>query len=338
MAFRSKTAERVLEEITHLRQQYQARFIEMVDNILDMHYFRDLLPELQKRHLKLGLFYETKANLSKDQVRALREAEILTIQPGIESLSTDILLAMRKGTSAIQNIQLLKWCKEFGIKALWNMLYGFPGENPADYEATARVIEAISHLQPPMGFGPIRLDRFSPNFFSASQLGISNVRPDRSYHHIYPLHEDELSNLAYYFEHDYADARDPESYVGEAYAAVKRWVENSESHGLVYSYHGQKLAILDSRRGARQTLTILKGDESAVYSYCDRNRSLPQILRFLKERGIDDMPIEGLLERLVASRLMIKLDERYLSLAVPAASVVTENLQRPSRPSEHVLL
>ena len=54
----------------------------MVDKILDMHYFRDLIPELQRRQLKLGLFYETKANLTKQQVGALHDAGIESIQQG----------------------------------------------------------------------------------------------------------------------------------------------------------------------------------------------------------------------------------------------------------------
>ena len=340
MAFRSKSATRVMQEINDLSGKYKAQYVEMVDNILDMQYFDTLILDLKKRQLKLGLFYETKANLTKEQLRALSEAGIETIQPGIESFSTDILRIMRKGTSAIQNIQLLKWCKEFGIKAFWNVLYGFPGENPADYESVAKIISSIHHLQPPEGFGPIRLDRFSPNFFSADQLGICNVRPDRSYQYIYDLPEPQLFNLAYYFEHDYSDGRDPEDYVGEAYMAVKHWHEDSGTRGLVYANHDDTLAIWDFRSGAEKKLTILSGHESALYLYCDRNRSFQQIERFLSERGASDTPVEALLERLVGSRLMINLDERYLSLAVPATSVASGNKHSGtgSAVPNHVLL
>ena len=40
---------------------------------------------------------------------------------------------MKKGVSGLQNIQLLKWCKEIGVEPLWNFLLGFPGESPDDY-------------------------------------------------------------------------------------------------------------------------------------------------------------------------------------------------------------
>ena len=61
----------------------------------------------------------------------------------------------------------------------------------------------------------IRLDRFSPNFVSAKDLGFCNVRPDRSYRLIYDEDETILSDLAYYFECDYVDGRQPLDYVDE---------------------------------------------------------------------------------------------------------------------------
>jgi hypothetical protein len=88
-------------EITQLVSRYQPQYIEMVDNILDMKYFRDLVPELERRRLKISLFYETKANLTKEQVRALSAAGIATIQPGIESLSTEVLTARTVAASSI---------------------------------------------------------------------------------------------------------------------------------------------------------------------------------------------------------------------------------------------
>ncbi|HET6266280.1 MAG TPA: RiPP maturation radical SAM C-methyltransferase, partial [Acidobacteriota bacterium] len=126
MTYRSKTGERAFREITYLTEMYNSRKVHVVDCILDMKYFRDFFPLLASRRLDLDLFYEVKANLKKDQVRILKEAGVNTIQPGIESFSNHILTLMGKGVKAMQNIQLLKWCKEYGIHASWNILWGFP--------------------------------------------------------------------------------------------------------------------------------------------------------------------------------------------------------------------
>ena len=130
-----------------------------VDNILDMRYFRDVLPRLRDRPLGLTLFYETKANLTKAQVQLLRDAGVLAIQPGVESLSSHVLQLMRKGVTALQNIQLLKWCSQYQVTAAWNLLYGFPGETVEDYEALAGTLDALWHLPPPHAVGAVRMDR-----------------------------------------------------------------------------------------------------------------------------------------------------------------------------------
>jgi ribosomal peptide maturation radical SAM protein 1 len=332
MAFRSKSADRVLAEIAALSERYEPSFIAMVDNILDMRYFHDLLPTLRERGLNLELFYETKANLTKEHLRTLKAAGVTTIQPGIESLSTNILKIMRKGTTAVQNVQLLKWCKELEIKAYWNLIYGFPGEDPLDYDATADMIESIQHLQPPVSLGSIRLDRFSPNYVSAEQLGILNIRADRSYGYVYALPEEELRELAYYFEHDYVDGRDPDSYVGKAQRSVRRWHEESQRRGLLFADHGEVLGIWDFRAGARQTVTILSGAERALYIYCDQHRSRQKIDQFLAALPVAHVDVDELLYRLVESRLMLHLDDRYLSLAIPASSAKLDR-QRTLAPS-----
>jgi len=314
MPFRAKSAERVLDEIAALQRRYAAEHVEMVDNILDMAYLSSVLPELKRRGLQLNLFYETKANLRKHQLRLLHDAGVTAIQPGIESFSTSILGLMRKGTSAAQNIQLLKWCSEAGIEACWNLLYGFPGEDPDQYRAMVPMIDSITHLQPPRGFGPIRLDRFSPYFRSASEFGLCNLRPDRSYTYIYDLPADQLFDLAYYFEYDYADGRDPNAYVHDAVAVVRHWLGHYEPHRLVYVDHGDCLAIWDQRPGAAQRLTILRKDERLLYLLCDQHRSLRSL-----ERSFRDFPlaeIEAVLDSFITRKLMLKIDGHYLSLAV----------------------
>jgi len=74
---------------------------------------------------------------------------------------------MRKGVSALQNIQLLKWCRELGLDVYYHVIWGFPGETAEDYLEMAKLIPLITHLQPPMVGSIIRIDRFSPNFDQA---------------------------------------------------------------------------------------------------------------------------------------------------------------------------
>jgi hypothetical protein len=106
MAFRRKSTERALREIDHLRAKHPQSELAATDNILDVAYFTEFVPRLAERR-NAGVFYEVKANLRRDQLQALARAGIREIQPGIESLSDQVLRIMRKGVQALQNVQLL---------------------------------------------------------------------------------------------------------------------------------------------------------------------------------------------------------------------------------------
>ncbi|WP_439367419.1 hypothetical protein ACNJYD_06620 [Bradyrhizobium sp. DASA03005] len=126
----------------------------------------------------------------------MKAAGITAVQPGIESLSSPILRIMRKGIKAIHNIQFLKHCRQLSIIPHWNIIWGFPGEAAEEYREMAVILPHLRHLHPPSGCGPIRLDRFSPNFVQAEELGFQNVRPNQNYERIYNLDVTELSRLS----------------------------------------------------------------------------------------------------------------------------------------------
>ena len=56
MAFRSKSARRALEEVEYLTDRWQLKNVDVVDNILDMKYFSDMLPALARGGGSLQFF------------------------------------------------------------------------------------------------------------------------------------------------------------------------------------------------------------------------------------------------------------------------------------------
>ena len=216
MGYRSKSPARLIDEIAILVKRWPCPTIEAVDNILDMGYFDSVLPALERLDLPGPMFFEVKANLKRHHVAALARAGITRIQPGVESLSDHVLQLMRKGTSGLRNVQLLKWCREYGVSVDWNLLYAFPGETDADYLAIAALLPRLRHLQMPGACGPIRLDRFSPYFERPEQFGIAAVQPMPVYRFLYPLAGLRLHDVAYYFECGYAAGFEPSPAAHEA--------------------------------------------------------------------------------------------------------------------------
>jgi ribosomal peptide maturation radical SAM protein 1 len=327
MLFRGKSAHRALDELVTLTSTYGISRIAAVDNILDMKYFKDFLPELAARRINLDLFYEVKANLRKEQLRMLRDAGTRTIQPGIESLSSNVLKLMRKGVKALQNIQLLKWCQELGIRPLWNLLYGFPGESLEEYERMNCLIPLLAHLQPPAGVGQIRLDRFSPNFEMAEQFGFVDVAPHPAYSYIYPFSQESLSRLAYFFTYHYQQPQDVDKHGELMMDAVEGWRNCHSSSALLSQEIVGNLLIWDLRPIASSPLTVLVGLNKRLYQACDGMRSPEQLWNELTQ-GQTDAPayalqdVEEGLETLVKRKLMVRDRLSYLSLAIPLGDYV----------------
>jgi ribosomal peptide maturation radical SAM protein 1 len=314
MAFRSKSADRVLDELHYLEDRYGAATVSVVDNILDMRYFRTLLPRLGDEGLDVSLFYEVKANLTHAQVGQLAAAGIKHVQPGIESMSDHVLKLMRKGTTSLQNVQLLKWCREFGVVPEWNLLYGFPGETVEDYEGMLPLLHAIRFLDPPCACGPVRLDRFSPYHADPHGFGMVNVRPLSPYPHLYPFANDVLSRIAYYFDFDYADARDPERYARPVIEFARAWAR-AGPQGALWACVDESggVTLVRVAPDGRQESVALSGWHADVYLACDRIRSRPQ-LAALAEVGQCD--VDDFLAWCTQNGLMLVDGERCLALAV----------------------
>ncbi len=321
MEFRVKSAERVLTELTALIDRYHPHIISAVDNIIDMRYFRDVLPHLAELPLDVELFYETKANLRKDQVRMLREARITRIQPGIESLNSNVLRIMRKGVSATQNIQLLRWCAEYMVRPYWNLLVGFPGEDPADYARQAEIVPLLMHLTPPDFLLPVRLDRFSPMYVHPEEMGVRNIRAFRPYSYIYPFSDEDIKAIAYFFEFDYADNQDPRSYTGDLQHQLNIWTSEGDHGQLTSLVDRDVLVICDTRAVGVQAEYRLTGLRRAVYDYCDQAHSRSQIEAHLATLPLEQTvaaDLDTVLDEFVTAKLVLYEDGRYLSLAVAA--------------------
>jgi ribosomal peptide maturation radical SAM protein 1 len=326
MAYRKKDPDRVYSEILELAQKYQCLTLFAADNILPLEYFKQLLPKLAATDIDLQLFYEVKANLSREQIKTLREAGVKSIQPGIESFSSRILGLMRKGVTAIQNIQLLKWCSEYEIVPCWNILCGFPGEVPEDYKDFPSIFRLIAHLHPPASIVEVTFDRFSPYFFDRENFRLK-LKPLGAYRFIFPESRVNLERIAYHFEGDWeGQLTNMQVYISPLVEEWQIWKKQIEAR-TIYCYYDKGpdyLIIYDNRprmSGAPVACRRLYLSEqiSAVYLFCDEHHSFQAISEAMRNRYGNDLSpekIQGWLDQLVFHGLMFRENDRYLSLAV----------------------
>jgi ribosomal peptide maturation radical SAM protein 1 len=323
MAYRSKTPQLVLEQLRRLSDRYLIANFEAVDNIIDMHYVQELCQPLIEDRVDYHLFYEVKANLTRSQLKTLSRAGVKSIQPGIESLSTNVLSLMRKGTTMLRNVRLLKWARYYGVHVSWNMLTGFPGESVSDYKHQVDLIPLLHHLQPPVGCGRVWLERFSPFFFDET-FPVSGARPIAAYRHIYPEDQFDLSKIAYFFDYEMADTVAPHE-LEPFSTAVAGWRESWQQPStpiLVYQRAPDWLQIVDRRDPTDPRVHALRGADAAAYEFCgDTDHSARRVCEHLGQVGVGDLTAaqtQTLLTRLCEQGLMVSEEDHFLALAIPA--------------------
>ncbi|MER5638990.1 RiPP maturation radical SAM C-methyltransferase [Kitasatospora sp. NPDC002227] len=322
MEFRAKPPEAFLAELLALVERHQLLDVHLVDNILDMGYFGTVLASLAELPVDLRLHFEIKANLRRHHFQLLGEAGAVQVQPGIESLSSRVLKIMDKGVTGCQNVRALRDAQSAGVSVTWNYLYGFPGEQPADYTAVLAQLPLLHHLDPPLGAGRIAIERFSP-YFSKPELGFDLTRPAYQYRATYRLPESELADIAYVFSA-------PERGIGaplgaELSAAVAAWRLAYPDSRLSLRDSGDRITLLNSRPAYDwRHLELTDPAELALYRLLDQPRT-PAVLAARTPGGA--AVVEPLLARWRELGLLFHDGASYLQVAVEADNQVLMRLE-----------
>ena len=316
MEFRAKNADQVLEMLETLARRHGIFHFNAVDNIAATEYIEALFGQLARSNTDLKIHYEVRPYLSREQLRHMHRGGLFSVQPGIESLSTHVLQLMRKFSTGINNLAFIKWCTYFGIDNLYYILTGFAGETAEDYAEQCRVIQKIPHLQPPVAIAQARADRGSPMFTEPEAHAVSRLVPSPCYQYIYPPDRFDLTRVSYFFEHDQGEILEATEYE-EIYRRVGEWKRLWQRHPrpiLRYFKAWQSILIEDTRAGTLHKTTYT--DRAAqLYEFCNDARSLQAIAQAFDG---DTAWVEDTLAQFVEQDLLIYLDDRYLSLALPA--------------------
>ncbi len=319
IGFRSKSSSRVRHELASLAKSYGSLRFEAVDNILDMKYFTDLLPELQEEGFNYQFFYEVKSNLTREKVKALRDSGVVHVQPGIESLDSRVLKLMRKGITGLQNVNMLRWGLYYGIDIAWNIIWGFPGEEAVFYEEQLETMRKLRHLQPPTSTSRIWMERYSPLFSDRDSFVAKFVRAEESYSYVYPAGID-LNRVAYFFDYEMEDSLPDETYEpirDEVRAWQESWRQSVKPSLLFWSSPGQIL-IDDFRDHENKRSYKFYDDSAEIYRVCsDRPINARQVKKALSlSRPVEE--IEEVLFEFERRGLLLCENGSFLSLALPA--------------------
>jgi ribosomal peptide maturation radical SAM protein 1 len=321
--YRSKSAERAASEVDQLSRRHRVLSMAIVDNVLPKASSADILRAIAGLRRDVALFAEIRATTPPEELELMRAAGMRKVQVGIEALSTRLLRKLRKGTTAIQNIETMKHCEALGIANLSNLILHFPLSDAQDVEETLHTMEFAGAFRPPkpvvfwLGLG-------SPVARNPRAFGIRAVANHPNWARIFPPAV--FRGLPLMVQSYRSAASDQRRLWKPVQARLKVWTASYDrlQRGplpepiLSYRDGGDFMMIHERRLDGDSTNHRLEGTSRAIYLFCGHHRSLQQITE--RFSSVPSDKIISFLQKMASERLLFAEDDQFLSLAVPVRS------------------
>jgi ribosomal peptide maturation radical SAM protein 1 len=317
--YRQRASGRVVHDIDVLTERHQTLSVAFMDNVLPAKSSDALFSELGGLEKDLQMFSEIRASTPLKTLDKMRSAGMTEVQVGVEALSSRLLKKMNKGTTTIQNMEIMKNCEALGLQNGSNLMLHFPGSDEAD------VMETMQNLEFAMPFRPLKPVHFwlglgSPVWQSPTQFHIRSISNHPHYRILFPGHVTQRIRFSI------------QAYRGDLLRQRKLWkpVEKkiqvwdrfyadlhqqpSAAPILGYQDGGRFLIIRQRRLNVDSLQHRLTGTSRKIYLFCSNIRSIRGIrLRF------PELPEDKLilfLRMMTGKGLMFEEQGRFLSLAV----------------------
>ncbi len=318
--YRTKAPSQVVDEINHLTDKHQTLSVSMMDNVLPWNASTEVFAKLDRLKKDLRLFSEIRATTSWAELMVMGKAGMQEVQIGIEALSTPLLKKLHKGTSAIQNLEIMKNCETLGIENISNLILYFPGSDERDVALTLQSIEFALPYRP-LKTAAFWLGRGSPVWCNPKAYGIRAVFNHPNWAVLFPRKI--CRNLEFMIQSYRGDL----GYQRKIWQPVEKKVETwhkiyAELHQgprcspiLSLREGGEFLIIRQRRLNTEPLHHRLKGSSRLIYIFCSHHRSLKKIRDRFPAFAEDK--IVAFLKMMVDKKLMFEENGSYLSLAVP---------------------
>lgn len=140
--YRKHSAEYVLSEIRHLKDNYNVEQIVFNDDTftIDQERVRKICERLIDDNYNIKWFCFARVNTIKniEMLELMKKAGCVQINFGIETGDKEILKSIKKGTTLDQGRRALKLCRQVGMKTSAGFIFGFPGETKETIERTIK--------------------------------------------------------------------------------------------------------------------------------------------------------------------------------------------------------
>jgi hypothetical protein len=318
--YRSKAPGQVVAEINSLTSQHQSLSVSFVDNVLPKKTAYKIFKELAGCDKDLHLFSEIRATTPWHELKMMRAAGMREVQIGIEALSSGLLRKLHKGTSVLQNLEIMKNCEALGLANFSNLIIHFPGSTAQD------VAETLSTIDFALPFRPLKTVEFwlgfgSPVWQNPHAFGLQAVYNHPNWARLFP--SEIVKSVRFSIQSYRGNLKYQQKIWLPVIRRVKVWQRiyadlhrDLPSNPLLSFSDGGDFLIIKQRRVPAETLNHrLVGTSRQIYLFCQQHRSLERIRAQFPLFSEDKLVV--FLRAMVDKKLMFAEDDLYLSLAVP---------------------
>ena len=320
--YRSKSINKILSELQCLSTKYQTLGFSFMDNLLPKKDLEGLFGRIRSMGKDLELFAEIRATTPRDVLKAMGSAGMREVQVGIEGLSSGLLRKLKKGTTAIDNMEIMKNCESPDLPSLTgNLIMEFPGSDPNDVEETLVALDFALPLRPLKAI-PFWLGYGSPVWSDPRHYGVVKIFNHPNYRHVFP--QGVNKNLTTMIQGYHGHVREQRRLWRPVKEKVAQWKERYialhdrlPSEPILSYRDGGDFLIIRQRRANDYPMSHkLKGTSRRIYLFCETQRHIKEVLAQFPSFAADQ--IEGFFRMMVSKRLMFQEENKFLSLAVPA--------------------
>ena len=310
--FRGHAADQVLNDAVALTRKYHTSQVVFVDNVCDA-WAEPFARMLVRQGIRLKFFMELRASHPEQFWTLLALAGLESVQVGVEAISSSLLNAIGKGTRVMHNLATHKYLSELGVWPSNILITHHPASNAADIRETRRIVSQVPHWSP---FRPTEfiLEPGSPLYEGLSQAERAALRPTRCFR--LPA---SIARYALEYAYEMPEQLNPGRDVMRAWSAFAReYTREIARHRAerprldVVRIAPDTLRITDTRHG-RMRYYDVSGDAARIYDACHAGVTLDAIARIT---GLSLETLPAALARFLRLRLVLRVDDAYLSLAL----------------------
>lgn len=322
--YRWKTSRKMMSELLYLTKKHQCLDFTFCDNALPENETAPFFQKCWESGKDFRFFAEIRNIKQSDKLALYRNGGLTTVQVGIESFSNSLLQKMKKGTSVIENLAIMKHCLENNIQLEGNLIVEFPGSSKTEIEETLRNLDYAIPFNPLtaasffLGFG-------SPMEKQPHKFGISGISHHRNNKSLLPEHMlESMEMLIKDFRGDKIKQKDLWKPVIRKLKMWRNFHEKRQDKTIAplsYRDGGTFIVVRQEQLQGKPLLHRLQGQSRQLYLYCRSIRTLEEILHHFST--LKEKTVLNFFDDLSNKSLLFRENNTFLALAV--------HLQKPAR-------